>query len=342
MHNPIISVIIPIYNIEKYIGRCLTSIIDNSYRNLQIICVNDGSTDHSLDVLKEYAAKDLRIQIISKPNGGQASARNAGMDVAYGEFVCFIDGDDWIHYRYFELLLQAWEVNGSDADLVVCKSIRTNDFTVQEEDCNLAGWSTTTYSDYELIRQHPEYLIFILGRMFRRTLIGEIRQKTDITVGEDILFYFCVLGKKEDVKIISIDSDPLYFYYRRPGSIMDRSFGRERWLIPYSLYKNVNLIRSKYIKKYAYIFILKQILRVRYESMFLDRKFPETKPDYDAVFSDALKTLTQHKEIRISEEIQFIVLWKIPLVYRTFRLLNDSTLFKWEKMEKRRVQHLNS
>ena len=76
MHNPIISVIIPIYNIEKYIGRCLTSIIDNSYRNLQIICVNDGSKDNSLSILKEYTQKDSRIKVINQENSGVIAARN--------------------------------------------------------------------------------------------------------------------------------------------------------------------------------------------------------------------------------------------------------------------------
>ena len=95
-----ISVIVPVYNMEKYLVRCLESIVNQTYPDLEIICVNDGSTDSSAKILETYASKDKRIKLITKENGGLSSARNAGINAATGEFITFVDSDDWIQPPY--------------------------------------------------------------------------------------------------------------------------------------------------------------------------------------------------------------------------------------------------
>lgn len=95
-YQPLISVIVPIYNVERYLDKCLASICGQTYRNLQIICVDDGSTDGSADILDGWAAKDKRICIVKKKNGGLSSARNAGLEICIGEFVTGVDSDDWL------------------------------------------------------------------------------------------------------------------------------------------------------------------------------------------------------------------------------------------------------
>ena len=99
---PKISVIVPIYNVEKYLEKCLGSIINQTYKNLEIICVNDGSTDNSLEILKKYSNQDSRIIIIDKKNGGLSSARNEGLKIATGEFIGFVDSDDYIESNTYE------------------------------------------------------------------------------------------------------------------------------------------------------------------------------------------------------------------------------------------------
>lgn len=93
---PRISVIVPVYNVEEYLERCLTSIVNQTYKDLEIICINDGSTDNSLEILKAFAQKDVRIIIIDQPNQGLSSARNIGISRATGEYISFIDSDDYI------------------------------------------------------------------------------------------------------------------------------------------------------------------------------------------------------------------------------------------------------
>lgn len=104
--QPLISVIVPVYNVEKYLARCLDSILGQTYENLEVICVNDGSPDNSFAILHEYAAKDARIKIVEKQNGGLSSARNAGMVCATGDFIAFVDSDDTIAPNCYETCIK--------------------------------------------------------------------------------------------------------------------------------------------------------------------------------------------------------------------------------------------
>ena len=108
-----ISVCLPFYNIEPYVSRCLDSVLDNTYQNLEVICVNDGSTDGTSALLHKYAKEDPRVIVIDKENGGLVSARQAAISIATGDFLSFIDGDDWAHPQFFEILLTVQEKTGA-------------------------------------------------------------------------------------------------------------------------------------------------------------------------------------------------------------------------------------
>ena len=104
---PVISVIIPVYNAEKYLEKCLNSVIKQTLKDIEIICINDGSTDGSLNILQKYSEKDKRFIIIDQKNSGQSVARNKGLSVAKGEFIGFVDSDDWIDDDFYEKLYDA-------------------------------------------------------------------------------------------------------------------------------------------------------------------------------------------------------------------------------------------
>ena len=114
MDEKLVSVIIPAYNIEDYIGRCLDSIISQTYKNLEIIVVDDGSRDHTGEILDNYAKKDRRIKVIHKENGGVSSARNKGIEVAEGDYIGFIDGDDLIEPEMYKILVDLLEEENAD------------------------------------------------------------------------------------------------------------------------------------------------------------------------------------------------------------------------------------
>ena len=115
-----VSVIIPVYNVEKYIGKCIDSIINQTYRDIEIICVNDGSTDNSLNILRDYAQKDNRIIIISQENQGAAIARNNGLNNAKGDYICFLDSDDYVEYTFLETMYK--QITLQNSDMCLCKS----------------------------------------------------------------------------------------------------------------------------------------------------------------------------------------------------------------------------
>ncbi len=112
---PKISIIVPVYKVEEYLCRCIGSILEQTFTDFELILVDDGSPDNSGRICDEYAGKDARIKVIHKPNGGVSSARNAGLDIAGGGYIAFVDSDDWIHPCYFEYLMRVIEESGAEA-----------------------------------------------------------------------------------------------------------------------------------------------------------------------------------------------------------------------------------
>lgn len=125
-----VSIIVPVYNVEKYLKRCLDSLVNQTLKDIEIICVNDGSTDGSLAILNEYVRNDDRIVVINQENSGQSVARNRGIDVAKGEYIGFVDSDDWVCEDYFERLHNSAIQN--NAEIAVGGIIRLHRFLIVE------------------------------------------------------------------------------------------------------------------------------------------------------------------------------------------------------------------
>ena len=119
---PKVSVIVPVFNVEKYVGQCLESLINQTLKNIEIIIVNDGSTDKSLSICEEYARKDNRISVYTKENGGLSSARNYGLQFVSSPYVGFVDSDDWVSENFYEVLYNSITVN--DCDISATSAIR--------------------------------------------------------------------------------------------------------------------------------------------------------------------------------------------------------------------------
>ncbi len=211
----LISVIIPIFNVKPYLVRCLDSILHNTYRNLEIICVDDGSTDGSGAVCDEYARIDSRIKVIHKPNGGLSSARNAGIDIATGEYIGFIDSDDWIHERYFEKLADA--LKNHDIALSICS------YTITQEDNALNNVECTSetriLSVYQTMAHHITKS-YAWGKLYRTKTIGSFRFDESLKI-EDAPFNADILCSNLQAKVAFIP-DALYAYYQRSGSLTSK------------------------------------------------------------------------------------------------------------------------
>ncbi len=227
MKKPIISVIVPVYNIEKYLYTCLESILNQTFSNIEIICVNDGSTDKSRKILEIFANKDSRIKIVDKENGGLSSARNAGMKVATGEFYSFVDGDDWIENTMLEKLYNS--VTSFNTDIAICGVHQFNETEQKIDDSN--PYYTLDFFDWHLDNRDFSYkevkpylmdvCVMAWNKLYRKSFIDECNAWfPDGLIFEDGPFFFSIFFK---TKRVSIVRDYLYFYRtNRKGSIIKK------------------------------------------------------------------------------------------------------------------------
>lgn len=216
-----ISVIIPVYNVKGYINKCLQSIVSQSYENLEIILIDDGSTDGSGEICDEWRIKDERIKVIHKNNGGLSDARNAGIDIANGEFIAFIDSDDYILPDYFSYLFDLATQN--NADLSVCQLI-----TVDEEDnyIGIGGKSVDTVIEGEVecmkaFLKDPAIDTTAWRKLYRKELFDSGIRYPVGKYHEDVFTTYKIIAL---CKRIVIGSKPLYAYRQRAGSIQNSTF----------------------------------------------------------------------------------------------------------------------
>lgn len=216
--NDLISVIVPIYNVEKYLANCVESIIHQTYTNLEIILVNDGSLDRCGEIVDQYSKKDNRIKIIHKKNSGLADARNAGIDIAQGKYFMFVDSDDYISLDCIEYLYYSLVRTGSDISIgrLKCTAL-LNEIARGQEKTNII------YGRFEAINQllyANQYSVAAPGKLYSAPLFKKIRFPSG-KLYEDTFTTYKVFLKANK---IYYGDKLVYFYYHRPGSIMLSSF----------------------------------------------------------------------------------------------------------------------
>lgn len=326
--HPLISVIIPVYNVAPWLPRCLNSVIGNTYQNLEIICVNDGSTDDSLRILREYETHDSRIRIIGKENGGLSSARNAGMDIASGEFIAFIDSDDWVHPQYFELLLYAQQQ--ADADIAIGEHIRT-DALLPADDPRIDPSSVSirrTSIEETIAMRHTRY--YVWGRLYRACLLRDHRF-IEGALFEDTPFNLMLLSRHAHLRIALV-SQPLYYYFIRPSSIVNTASHIEMLDICQAYCDQITPRSSAYEKHILMEEAIKKLLIVRYEATLL--RHAEALAKADMLMRKCLPILLKTKSLPLKKKIQYTFLAAFPELYRQFRIKDDPTLLDWEKQIK--------
>lgn len=220
--NDLISVVVPIYNVENYLQNCVTSIIKQTYKNLEIILVNDGSTDHSLEIAKQLGEIDNRIKVINKTNGGLSDARNAGIDISKGKYITFIDSDDYIPCDAIEYLYLSMIHNCASISIGRLKT------TSKLDDCDITYENFYKIFDkYNAINEMlyaNKYSVAAPGKLYLKSLFDNIRFPFG-KLHEDVFTTYKVFLKADKV----FYGDKLvYYYYHRPGSIMVSDFSKKR------------------------------------------------------------------------------------------------------------------
>lgn len=185
--RPLVSVIIPVYNVERYLKECIDSVIKQTYNNIEIICVNDGSTDNCLNILRRYAEQDDRIKVVSTDNKGLPAARNIGLKIAHGEYIMFVDSDDVVNCRMVEIMLSIIQRN--DLQLVCCDYTRDlqafRKITAEYDNENLALIDKTKAMKSINDLKGERYQV-VWGKLFDASLFHGILFNEDLCYSEDI------------------------------------------------------------------------------------------------------------------------------------------------------------
>lgn len=326
-----ISVIVPVYKTEQYLPRCLDSILHNTYKNLEIICVNDGSPDNSIEILNQYAERDSRIQVIDKKNEGVSVARNTALNRASGEFIAFIDSDDWVHPQYFETMM--WYQKNFSADIVICEALKTENDMVSYLNivpCKANG----KLINIDEVINHYDAKRYVWGRIYSKKIIQGMEFEKGLTVGEDTVFNLEAICKNRCERVCLI-SETLYYYFQRASSTIHTVPHTAVFGMCQCYIRDISLLQDEKTRNIFMTEALKICLSYRYLKTYsLDKD--RVKSDCREIFSQCIKQIKAAKELSLKEKLKCYILIYIPIVYRVFRIINDPTMLDWEKSEKRK------
>ncbi|MFJ7728160.1 glycosyltransferase family 2 protein [Neobacillus sp. NPDC097160] len=272
MMNPKISIIVPIYNVEKYLNKCIDSILAQTFTNFELILVNDGSPDNCGGICNKYSIIDPRIKVIHKKNGGLSSARNAGIKIAKGKYIGFVDSDDYIDKKMYEILYNSIELHSSD--VVVCDVIKVNEENriILKQDVN-TEYRTEHFTNIQALNQlyqpnedifdpmgrSGERWIFAVNKLYKRSLFQSLKYQEGVIYEDELIIHKIYYQSK---KITSI-SAKLYYYVQRQDSIVYSPFSINKFDRVYALkdrakfFKTVrqNKLHEKAFKCYLEVLI---------------------------------------------------------------------------------------
>lgn len=305
-----ISVIIPVFNAEVYLKRCLDSVINQTYRNLEIILINDGSTDSSDKICDEYKQKDNRIIVIHQENKGQSAARNKGLDISTGDFVGFVDADDFIDEKMYEKLMYSLK----DRDLAICdyQLIKSN-LSYKLDSSESISTVLFTYNqiwEEILIRLNNA----VWNKLFKRKLINQLRFREDLHHGEDMMFNLEYLINCSSAVMVK---QTLYYYCRNASSVTSSSFSEKKLSEVVSKDKILSFVINNnplYIN-YAKLLCFKarmNVLRLMY-SENKDSHYKDVIKKYKQELKELLKDVKYL--LKLKEKLEYFLLENVKALY---------------------------
>ena len=284
---PLISVIVPVYNVAEYLSRCLNSICNQTYKNLEIILVDDGSTDNSLKICNQYAAKDKRITVIHQENGGLSAARNTGMDHMHGEFFTFIDSDDWVTPDYCQVLLDL--INQTNAD------VSAGNFTYAYEDGSQQLFQAP--NENKIIFTGEDLFLFGFNyhhcacvKLYRTSTCKTLRFNSYYSLSEDLDFFFQL---SRHITTLAYTNRSISYYYQRPHSLIRSTDlpGREKIFYLYQQLEDYCL-KNHFNQAYKKI----RALSLEYGCVFTILAILELNQDFHVKMQEIYSWLKKNQE----------------------------------------------
>jgi len=304
-----VSVIVPIYKVEKYLDRCIQSIINQTYKNLEIILVDDGSPDNCPKMCDDWAKKDNRIIVIHKQNGGLSDARNFGLDVATGEYVTFVDSDDLLSITFIEKLVEiSKEYN---AEIVSCGLQRFNDKIILEnENIEIIEYNKKQSLENTFKTAKYEFVISC-AKLYKSEIFKGLR----FTIGkihEDEFICHRIFDK---ITKFVTTSEKLYYYYENPNSITGVGYRLKRINYLEALEDRVKFFKENYLEFYAdmAMFFAYQCINVYFE---IPSDFPQKKLAQKLTKQMYKKAQKAIKGIKTSSKKRFFIFSVSPKLYK--------------------------
>lgn len=322
-YSPLISVIIPVYKVEQFLKRCVDSVLSQTYTNLEIILVDDGSPDLCPKICDDYAALDSRIKVVHKKNGGLSSAKNAGLDTCKGEYIAFVDSDDFISKYFIEFLYQAVvekHVNISVAeyrsfkeDEVLFDENEPDNYTVEKQSLE------EIMSRYSSIYSHDSMLTIVSwNKLYKADLFDEIRFPEG-KLYEDAATTYKILNQCDEIAFVN---NLLYYYFLRRNSISGSETFSEKTLDFFDALKTSYEFFLEEKKELLACFIVPQLLKAGIYSWWGTKyalNQPQRAEEILRYIKSKSRKITTTQYLNGLQKKCLLLLLKFPILYATYR-----------------------
>lgn len=309
----LVSIIIPIYKIERYIRPCIESVLSQTYRDLEIILIDDGSPDRCPQICDEYANKDPRVKVIHKKNSGLAEARNSGLNVCKGEYIAFVDGDDFIHKRYIEILLQACITQKSAVAIGKFERVPMEIDSSKKISEILDGGKIKCISgqeaNYQIYNENWSRMIIAWGKLFHKSLLNGF-YFPDVKLHEDEA---CIYKLLYSAKRVVLVDQLIYFYRYNPNGLMASRYSVDKMTMISILEERKNF----YSQKGEQELIIKTI----------NREFFTAVEYYQIIKKINAKNLKLAREMRTKQKELYWILMKNSSYSLKRKLIYTEALF---------------
>lgn len=275
---PLISVIVPVYNVEKYLGKCLDSILDQTFEDFEVLLIDDGSSDRSGEICRRYEEKDERVRYIQKENGGAGQARNYGVNLARGKYISFVDSDDYIDAHMLGVLYE--NITKSGADVASCGVYNVFQQKRIPQYDKIETFLSPAEEAFGLLLLGEKIPGSPCNKLYRSWIFQKVRFPVGIFY-EDVAFHTDLM---QEIKNIYVDTTPLYYYVHRQNSITTQKFDSRAMTFIYAYENALKIVRDRYPSilsqaefklTWAYFSILDRMLQEKHYSDI--REFPRVK-----------------------------------------------------------------
>ena len=274
--DELISIIIPVYNVESYLQKCLDSIINQTYKNIEIIIIDDGSTDKSFEICDNYKLLDNRIEVVHKQNGGLSDARNYGLEIATGQYISFVDSDDVIHPQMIEILYKMIKLTSSDISLCGYTEFMSNNFMNKTRINNLFRVLNNEEALNWLYDSTQKSILMTVSwnKLYKKELFSNIRFPCGLIHEDEFTTYKLIYKAK---RIVYVENE-LYYYRQRNNSIMSNKND-----IKHLLYYDARIEQIKFFKKNSLVNLSEKAI---YKIEFLMiQKYKESNNDVKRILA---------------------------------------------------------